>query len=198
MARYTVGMQRLLALAAAALVAGCALRGKAPGENEAGRRTISEGYSILYYAVSEQRWLDKVLLVKPKSDEATHVIGRISRHAGEVRTKLEDLAKRYPAIHLEPPPPGEIEQRARQSQYKQELKEMYLAAGDDFERRLFLSQYGVLDQLRHLAGVMADAETDANRRAFWNAERTEYEAEYREVAAALARTSCRTRKAARR
>src|SRR5207247_1361473 len=67
-----------------------------------------------------RRWLDKIAFVEAKPEDVRRLVARIAKNASEVRTKLEDLVKRYPAIHLEPPPPAEIEQRARESQYKEQ------------------------------------------------------------------------------
>ena len=180
-------MSRVSVLLVCAVLAGCAFRSHEVPERAGGRRTISEGYSLLHYAVSEQRWLDEAVLVKRKSEPVSRIVERIAKNARDLEGKLEDMAKRYPAIHLEPPPPSEIEQRARQAQYKGQLKRMLLAEQAEFERQLLLSQHDVLDLLRHLAGVMVEAETDANRRSFWTDVQREFEDEYRDVTRLLER-----------
>jgi hypothetical protein len=186
------GMPRLPIVLVVLAIAGCGLRQKPLPERDAGRRTISEGYSILYYAVSEQKWLSKILLLKPKSDALKRLVERTSKYSGELQGKLEELAKQYPAIHLGPPPPSEIEQRARQSEYKEQLKEiLFGTSGRESERLLLLSQYTVLDQLRHLARVMVEAETEANRRAFWKGVQDEFEEEHRQVVDLLEREFAR-------
>jgi len=188
-------MSRRLAVLSVALLAcsACALRSRPAPERELGRRTISEGYSLLYFAVSEQKWSDKILLVKLESDELDKVITRIAKYAGALKPRLEDLAQRYPAIRLEPPPPTEIEQRARKAQYHERLKDVLARSGRDFERELLLLQYCSLDELRHLAAVMVDEETETNRRTFWREVRTEFDEEYAQVVGLLQRRHFRSR-----
>jgi hypothetical protein len=178
-------MRRVAAPVIAVLVGGCSPRTKPVPDREEGRRTISEGYSLLYFATGEQKWADKVLLVKFESEELKRLVTRIAKYAGDLRGRLEDLAKRYPAIHLEPPPPTELEQRARRAQYHERLKDMLLESGPEFERDMLLTQYCSLDELRHLASVMGEIETDANRRAFWQEVQREFDEEYRQVVGIL-------------
>jgi len=171
-----------------ALLCSCSTTTSKPlPEYQGGKRTISEGYSLLYFAVSEEKWTDKILLVKFESDDLERVIHRISKYAAQLKVELEDLARRYPAIRLEPPPPSEIEQRARHAQTDEQTKSLLSESGKKFERDLLLAQLAVLDQLRSLAAVMIEAETDANRRAFWNEVHDEFEAQYREVVRLLER-----------
>jgi len=186
------GVRGLAIAMLAAIVGGCGVFPKRLPEREQGRRTISEGYSLLYFAVSEQKWADKVLLVKFESADLERVVTRIAKYAAALKPRLEDLAKRYPAIHLEPPPPTEVEQRARRAQYHERLRDMLGASGRDFEREMLLTQYASLDELRHLAAVMVEVETGENRRTFWKEVQTEFDAEYGGVLDLLRRRHFRT------
>lgn len=173
-----------LPLLAGALV-GCTLIDKVAGRTA---RTparpdspTSEGYSLLYEIVSQQKHVDTLLLIKVESDAVDRIIGEISSYAATLEERLVGLAKDDPRLDLGRQILPEMAVRTRQSIQAEQLKELLGATGKDFERRLLLSVSGPLNQARHLARVMREAETSRERKAFWQDVQTRLDAQYRRV-----------------
>jgi hypothetical protein len=98
---------------------------------------------------------------------------------------LGKLAKEGPSLDLDRQILPAMFIRTRQSVQAEQLKELLGATGKDFERRLLLSMSGPLNQGRHLATVMHEAEPNTERKAFWQQVREQFDDHYRRVMALL-------------
>jgi hypothetical protein len=153
---------------AALLAGGCAASKPQEPPRAAGEyRTIAQGYGLLYGIVSQQKDLKKLLLIKIESDPVDRVISAIADYAGELTTKLEDMAARYPALTVKTQFLPEVEVKTRES-IAAEAQDTFLSkSGKEFERELLLKQLSALEQEQHMAKVMVGIETAEERRAFW-------------------------------
>jgi hypothetical protein len=165
----------------ALVMAGCATPAKHEPVHETGAdaldrmsetdrdRVLSHGYAQLYDAAKGLRWLDDFLLVKFESEPTHKVIGDLSAYSAELKTQLEALAKQYPSLSLDDDGLPLLERNKRKAQALDRAKTLAPlvgATGADFERTLLLTESGALNQLRFLAGAIADAEKSSPRREF--------------------------------
>lgn len=146
---------------------------------EPGERLISDGYTILYSAVTKQQLSDELLLAKLESDPVDAVITDVAHTAGEYVDRLEEMAEAYPAIDLDSFSP--VLRKMRASIGEEQRGELLGATGVDFERKLLRAQSDATGQLRHLAGAMVALETSAERRAFWEDVEQRYGALHRRL-----------------
>lgn len=130
-------------------------------------RVITEGYSLLYKITAEQREMKKLLLIKIESDPVDRVISEIAEYTDKVHADLEDMARRYPAIMVEPEFLPAVEVKTRESISSATSDALLSRSGKEFERLLLLKQMTALEQERHMSKVMAEIETADERRAFW-------------------------------
>jgi len=178
---------RILALVLAVLV-GCSTAHQHAEEPKHGERPVlSYGYALLYEMVRTQRFADKILLVKSESDEVKRIVGRIADHAADDKTRLEQIARDYPAIRIDSDVLPEVQVNMLHSLEKEQVKDVLSKSGKDFERTLIIVLVGFVQQERHLARAMVDAETDANRRRFWTDTQRRFDAEYADALALLER-----------
>jgi hypothetical protein len=178
---------RLVSLVLAALVGCSAAHEHADETARGGRPVLSYGYALLYEMVRTERFADKILLVKSESDEVKRIVGRIADHAADSKTRLEQIAKGYPAIRIDSDALPEVQVRMLRSLETEQVKDVLSRSGKDFERTLLVVLVGFVQQERHLARVMVDAETDANRRRFWTDTQRRFDAEYADALALLER-----------
>jgi hypothetical protein len=132
-------------------------------------RVLSQGYAQLYDAAKGLRWLDEFLAVKFESEPTRKVIGDLARYSTELKAQLDDLVARYPSLSLDDdglPLMERNKRKAQQADRAKTLAPLVGAHGADFERTLLLTESGALNQLRFLAGAIADAETNPSRREF--------------------------------
>ena len=129
-------------------------------------RVIAEGYSLLYGIASQQRNVDKILIVKSASQSVHSLITEIANYTTSLSKQLEDFAAKYPALRVDVQFLPEVEVKARAAIASECIKELLLTSGKNFERLLLHSQLDALQQESHIAAVMVDLEVDA-RRAFW-------------------------------
>jgi hypothetical protein len=172
----------LCTLLLAGHLAGCTvLSGRTSKPTTPGLSTISEGYTLLYEVVSIQKHTDKLLLIKLESDEVDAVISEVSEYAAKLEGQLIKLAKQDSSLDLDRKVLPEMEIKKRESVEAERLKELLEMTGKGFERELLLTVSGPLNQSRHLARVMREAETSAARKAFWKDVQEHLDDQYRKV-----------------
>jgi hypothetical protein len=160
-------------------LAGCAVFDRRPAPPPpAGLSVVAQGYLLLHEIVSQQKHLDKLLLIKIESEEVDAIISEISAYSAEVEDQLIALAKEPPGLKLGQQILPAAFVRARQSSQAEQLKELLGATGKDFERRLLLSVSSPLNQARHLARVMRGAEGAPARQAFWKEVQGRFDDQY--------------------
>ncbi|MDQ2696955.1 MAG: hypothetical protein M3Z21_16580 [Pseudomonadota bacterium] len=170
---------RAFGLLLAAGLAGCALLERpSPAPVDREYPVATQGYTLLYEVVSKQKLSDKLLLIKIESDAVDAVIGEIAEDAARIEDQLKDIARQDPEIDLDRPILPEMEVRKRASVQAERLKDLLGSTGRDFERLLLLTQSGTLNQTRHLAREMVKAESDPQRKAFWEDVQRQYDDNY--------------------
>lgn len=133
------------------------------------QRELNYEYAKLYGAMNGLRFLDELLLVKFESKETEQLVKQIAAFGARTKSELEDLAKAHPGVSLEDDGRTSLSKESSKRQKRDRMKTfapLTGVSGPDFERMLLLGQQGVLYQLRFRAEVMAEAETDAKRRAY--------------------------------
>ena len=171
-----------------AVLVGCSTAHRPADEpGRGGRPVLSYGYALLYEMVRTQRFADKILLVKSESEDVKRIVGRIADHAADTKTRLEQLAKEYPAIRIDSDVLPEVQVHMLHSLETEQVKDVLSRSGKDFERTLIIVLVGFVQQERHLARAMVDAETDANRRRFWTDTQRRFDAEHADALALLER-----------
>ena len=177
--RYLVAAIVMVALSACASMGKKDLSERPVSEKN---KVLSGGYAQLYEAASGLKYVDKLLLVKFETEEFGDVIKAISDYAAELSEQLEKLDKDYPSLSIDKTylPEMEVAKRtAVQNDRIKDLAPIIGRTGKDFERTLLLTQSGALNQQRHLAEVMAEAETSEARRTFLNGVAKRYGELYR-------------------
>jgi len=152
-----------------ALLAGACATSKPqePPRETGDHRTVAEGYGLLYGIVSQQKDLKKLLLIKIESDPVDRVISEIADYTGELTAKLEDMARRYPALTIHTQFLPEVEVKTRESITAEATDTFMSKKGKEFERELLLKQRSALEQEQNMAKVMVAIETSEERRSFW-------------------------------
>jgi len=129
-------------------------------------RVLNEGYSMLYASASGLSNVDKAFLIKFESDATESVVTDASNYMGELAANLEQLATDYPSLRLDLQPLPAIERKKQSAATAARIKSfapIVGRTGPNFERTLLLTLSGGLNQLRHLARVMAAEEREQNR-----------------------------------
>jgi hypothetical protein len=147
--------------------------------------TVSQGYTLLYEIVSQQKHIDTLLLIKVESDAVDTIISEMSAYSAKLEDQLVKLAKADPSLDLDRQILPAMFVRMHQSIQAEQLKDMLGATGKDFERLLLFNMSGPLNQARHLATVMHEAEPNEERKAFWKEVREQFDDYYRRVMALL-------------
>jgi hypothetical protein len=163
-------------------LAGCTVfSGRTSKSTNQGLSTISEGYTLLYEVTSQQKHIDKLLLIKIESDGVDVLISEISAYMAKLEDQLIKLAKEDPSLDLDRKVLPEMASKMHQSVQAEQLKVFLGATGKDFERELLLGISSTLNQARHLAKVMRAAETSEQRKAFWKDVQEHFDDQYRRV-----------------
>lgn len=170
-----------------------AAAGDASTELAAAQRSaiLNEGYSQLYDVVSGLRWLDEALIFKFESEPTERFVAELAEYAAELRKDLGRLSADYPALTLEDDGLPALEKAAREAIRKDgfdQLKPVTGMTGMEFERTLLLTQSAVLNRLRHLARVTAQAESNPQRRKVLVQAQRRFDRLYRDVSALLERS----------
>lgn len=132
-------------------------------------KILNDGYSMLYSSSAGLQHADKAFLIKFENDATQRVVTNTADYMGELAEQLERLVRDYPSLRIDLQPLPVIEQKKQAAAYMARIKSfapLIGRTGPDFERTLLLSLSGGINQLRHLARVMAEAERSDARREF--------------------------------
>lgn len=174
------------ALMLAGTLTGCAILDKPePTPPGSDYPIVNEGYNLLYEVVSAQKFTDELLLIKIESDAVDAVISELTEDAARIEGELKQIAEKDPTIDLDRELLPEMERRKRDSVQLDRLKDLLGRTGKRFERLLLLTQSGALNQTRHLARVMVEAEAREDRKAFWQEVQRQFDENYQNVVALL-------------
>ena len=128
---------------------------------------LNDGYSLLYGNVSGLEVVDKILYVKITNEETSTIVDEISNYSAELAKELEMISEDYPSIRIDLDPLPEVE-KAKQAAAQKERVLSFVPivgrTGANFERTLLLTLSGGLNQLRFLCQVIAEEETNDQRR----------------------------------
>ena len=128
---------------------------------------LNDGYSLLYGNVSGLEVVDKILYVKIANEETSTIVDEIASYSAELAKELEMISEDYPSIRIDLDPLPEVEkakQAAAQKQRVLSFVPIVGRTGANFERTLLLTLSGGLNQLRFLCQVIAEEETNEQRR----------------------------------
>ena len=119
--------------------------------------------ALLDDLLGDEKNLNKILIVKHNSDELGKLVDDISKSAAENAKMLEALAKTEPGLNLKAIdlPPGELATRKAISKTKEGL--LLHSKDAEFQFQLLLTQTEALNYGAHLAMVVADNESRADK-----------------------------------
>lgn len=165
-------MPKLLATLLVLLLCGCQSIQKRPGKvppaggaegNNPNLQVRNNALALLSDLMGDEKNVSKILIVKHNSNELGKLIKDISATAGNGAKMIDEFSKSAGGLDLKrlDLPPGEAAARKAISKTKEHL---LLSSKDaEFEFQLLLTQTEALNYGAHLAMVVADCETDANR-----------------------------------
>lgn len=140
-----------------------------PGAQTSARARLSIGYSLLYQeadGIPKLKWL---FLFKKTPGEMGRVTDELMDYYQQLAETMRKLSKDYPGMRIDVPAMSEIESEERKSigeDLAKDFAPLVGKTGIPFEREALLMFYDSLNEQRHLARVMAAAETDPGLRRF--------------------------------
>lgn len=125
--------------------------------------TRNNALALLDDLLGDEKNVSKVLIIKRNSDALGKLIENISKTSGEGAKMIEVLAKSEPALNLKGTdlPPGETATRKAISKTKEHI--LLHSKDAEFEFQLLLTQTEALNYGSHLAMVVAENESNAER-----------------------------------
>ncbi len=160
---------RLLILLFALSMTGCFTTQKnmKSGIDSSEVRVRNEGYSLLYRLLSDEGNVDKILYVKSADKPIADFIKEIAATYRDSAEQLKRFQESDPALDVKmklvlP----EIDEKARGAIAFATAKELLTSSGEEFERRLLLTQVSATNYGTHLSRVLLDRETDPQRKAY--------------------------------
>jgi len=120
-------------------------------------------YALLYSLLSDEKNLDKLLVIKMETTELRQLVKAIATSSADGVRRMEAYAAADPSIHLkdERLPPGEMATRAAIAKTKTKL--LVKPFDKNFEFNLLLTQTEALSYAWHLARVAAAHENNPDR-----------------------------------
>ena len=125
--------------------------------------TRNNALALLDNLLGDEKNVSKILVVKHNSDELGKLVDDISKTAGEGAKMVEAFAKTEPGLNLKAIelPAGETATRKAISKTKEHL--LLHSKDAEFEFQLLLTQTEALNYGAHLAMVVAENESQADR-----------------------------------
>lgn len=132
------------------------------------QQTRVNSYSLLHQLLTQQRNVDKLLVIKLESAELKRLIKSIAAASGAGADQLEEFARQDRSLRLDQTslPPGESATRDAIARTKK--KELLTPFNSNFELDLLLTQSEALSYAWHLGKVAALNEPDAGRARLLN------------------------------
>jgi hypothetical protein len=159
-------------------------------DTNAPRTQLSIGYSLLYQEASGIPKLKWILMFKDKHEEMAGVTKDLVGYYQQLADTMQRLSKQYPAMRIDVAPMSEIESQVRTAMGEDQAKDFAPLVGKtgvEFEREALLLFYAVLNEQRHLTGVMVELEPDPGLKKFLETTKAQLETRYGRVDALLKR-----------
>ena len=162
----------------------------ATAEKISPRAQLSIGYSMLYQesdGIPKLKWL---LMFKDKPEDMGRLTHELMDYYQQLAQTLQRLSTQYPAMRIDVAPMSEIEGDARKAMGEDMAKDfapLVGKSGIEFEREALLMFFDVLNEQRHLTGVMIKLETDPGLRRFLENTQAQLDTRYMQVDALLKR-----------
>jgi hypothetical protein len=163
---------------------------KPPADTKTARAQLSIGYSLLYQeadGIPKLKWL---LMFKDKPEEMGRITNDLLDYYEQLAKTMQRLSKEYPGMRIDVTPMSEIEGNTRKAMGEDQAKDFAPLVGKTgvpFEREALLMFYNVLNEQRHLTGVMVGLEPDPGLKQFLQTTKTQLETRYEKVQALLNR-----------
>jgi hypothetical protein len=125
---------------------------------------LSGGYSLLAQLMEDEREVDMIFLMKDAPKEVAETVKEIARFSKEGKEKLAELT-RGTGIALDRSPLPKIEKEAREAIARTTAGQL-VGSGEDFPKKLLLTQVQAMNYMAHLAQVLAAHEKNNARRQF--------------------------------
>ena len=159
-------------------------------DKNAPRAQLSIGYSLLYQEADGIPKLKWILMFKEKPEEMGRVTNDLVSYYEQLADTMQRLSKQFPAMRIDVTAMSEIESNERKAigtDMAKDFAPVIGKTGVEFEREALLMFYNMLNEQRHLTGVMVELETDPALRKFLETTKAELEARYAKVGALLNR-----------
>ena len=127
---------------------------------------LSHGYGRLHELMGQLREVDKILWNKGPSDPVRQLLKDIATTAEDAHKRIGELVKDDPAIDLDAVVSAELEEATRDAIASTTRNELLTSSGRTFELRMLVSQLESMRYGSHLAGQVAAADEQENRRAY--------------------------------
>jgi hypothetical protein len=143
--------------------------------------TRNNAYSLLHQLLDEQKDVGMLRFIKREDSDVKSLVRKIANNCAAGAKLLEEYASHDPSIKLNETrlPPGEAATRDAIGATKK--KELLSQTGDEFELTLLLSQSEALCYAWHLAKVIGENESQADRVRALEGIRKDMEQLYHEV-----------------
>ena len=182
---------RLVATALLLTLAACShfsdTRKPTPDKNEP-RAQLSIGYSLLYQEADGIPKLKWIFMFKDKPEEMGRLTHDLVSYYEQLGDTMRKLSKQYPAMRIDVAAMSEIESKERKAigaDLAKDFAPLVGKSGVKFEREALLMFYNLLNEQRHLTGVMVGIETDPTLKKFLETTKEQLEALYAKVGALL-------------
>jgi len=142
---------------------------KRPAPSDPQRKQLAMGYTLLYQEADGIPKLKWILTFRKKSDEMARITDDLTTFYQELAHRLEQLAKKYPAVRIDAEPMSRVEAETRKAigaDLAKDLAPVVGKPGVQFEREALLMFLNSLNEQRHLAGVMLGLETEPALKEF--------------------------------
>jgi hypothetical protein len=154
------------------------------------RAQLSIGYSLLYQEADGIPKLKWILMFKEKPEEVGRLTKDLISYYEQLAESMQRLSKQYPAMRIDVAPMSKIEGDTRKAMGEDQAKDFAPVVGKtgiEFEREALLMFYNVLNEQRHLTGVMIGLEPDPGLKKFLETTKAQLETRYAQVGALLNR-----------
>lgn len=142
---------------------------------------LNQGYSLLYGLVASTAKVDMILMLKSASDPVKQVIRQIATESATARDRLKEMAEGDPALQLDLKALPGVEQATRQRIESTTTKALLTASGENFERRLLITQLSGMEYGAALAQSLVQLEGNPQRREALQAIATRFDALHQRV-----------------
>ncbi len=124
---------------------------------------LGYGYALLHDLLSQQKNVDKILLLKNESDALDELLTDIAEASGDGAAQIKEMADTNNMISLGVIGLPMIERRVRKAMSDDTASKLLAAGGREFELRMLLAQFRATGYVAELARQIAELENDGGR-----------------------------------